>query len=180
MTSEQAEFLLKDRPEGDYLMRESTNYPGDFTLCLKSSVKVENYHIKMSPPSNNKNERLFNIDDESFFANLIELVEFYTHNDHLACMLVAPVCHALTKRRDTSDYQALLNTLWIDEAHVSIGKEIGVGEFGAVYKATYKGTDVAVKKIKERTTVDEFIKEAFVMSYVCTVLLLLVVCCSLF
>ena len=136
-------------------MRESTNYPGDFTLCLKSSVKVENYHIKMSPPSNNKNERLFNIDDESFFANLIELVEFYTHNDHLACMLVAPVCHALTKRRDTSDHQALLNTLWTDEAHVSIVNEIDVGEFGAVYKATNKSTDVAVKKIKERTTIDD-------------------------
>ncbi|RNA25886.1 tyrosine- kinase CSK-like, partial [Brachionus plicatilis] len=47
MTREQAEFLLKDLPEGSYLMRESTHYPGDFTLCLKSDLKIENYHIKL-------------------------------------------------------------------------------------------------------------------------------------
>ena len=34
----------------------------------------------------------------------------------------------------------------------------------AVYRGTYKNSDVAIKKIKDRNTVDEFIKEAFVMS----------------
>ena len=36
----------------------------------------------------------------------------------------------------------------------------------AVYKASHKNNDVAVKKIIDKTTVDEFLKEAFVMSLV--------------
>ena len=121
MTREQAEFLLKDLPEGSYLMRESTHYPGDFTLCLKSESKVENYHIKLL---NDK----FTIDDENMFKNLIELVDFYRKFDDLACKLTAPVNYR--KKEESSDYQALLNSLWIDESEIKMGKEIGIGEFG--------------------------------------------------
>ena len=84
MTREQAEFLLKDLPEGSYLMRESTHYPGDFTLCLKCDSKVENYHVKLV-------NKKFTIDDENMFTNLIELVEFFTKYDHLACVLTNPI-----------------------------------------------------------------------------------------
>lgn len=155
LTREQAEFLLKDLSEGHFLVRESTHYPGDYTLCLKSENKVENYHIKQI------NEK-YTIDDENMFKNLIELVEFYTKFDDLACKLKAPV--KFFKKKENSDYQELLNSLWIEESEVKIGKEIGTGEFGAVYKAVYKNSDVAVKKIIDKTTVDEFLKEAFVMS----------------
>lgn len=156
LTREQAEFLLKDLAEGYYLVRESTHYPGDYTLCLKSESKVENYHIKQM------NEK-FTIDDENMFRNLIELVEFYTKFDDLACKLKEPVKY-IKKKDSSSDYQELLNSLWIDESEIRTGKEIGNGEFGAVYKGVYKNSDVAVKKIIDKTTVDEFLKEAFVMS----------------
>ena len=96
------------------------------------------------------------------FKNLIELIEFYTKFDDLACKLKEPVKYL--KKKDHSDYQELLDSLWIEEQEVKIGKEIGNGEFGAVYKAVYKQNDVAVKKIIDKTTVDEFLKEAFVMS----------------
>jgi hypothetical protein len=139
-------------------MRESTHYPGDFTLCLKSDNKIENYHIKQQA-------RKFTIDDEHLFGNLIELIEFYSKHDHLACVLSNPIRY-LKKRETSSDYQTLLNSLWIDEAAVRVGKEIGVGEFGAVYRGTYAAIDVAIKKIKDHATADEFLKEAFVMSYV--------------
>lgn len=129
MTREQAEFLLKDLPEGSYLMRESTHYPGDFTLCLKSDLKIENYHIKLL-------NKKFTIDDEHCFNNLIELVEFYTKNDHLACLLKHPF--KFTKKKEASDYQALLNPLWINETDVKLGREIGIGEFGGRNKEFFK------------------------------------------
>lgn len=33
-------------PDGTYLVRESTNYPGDYTLCVYSQGIVDHYHIK--------------------------------------------------------------------------------------------------------------------------------------
>lgn len=110
-------------PEGAYLVRESTHYPGDFTLCLKSDNKVENYHIKLL-------NKKFTIDDEHLFHNLIELIEFYARNDHLACILRTPVKVVKKKESTSSDYQTLLNSLWIEESAVKLGKEIGIGEFG--------------------------------------------------
>ena len=121
LTREQAEFLLKDALEGSYIMRESTHYPGDYTLCLKSEVKVENYHIKQS---NNR----FTIDEENMFNNLIELVDFYTKFDDLACKLKCPVIYKI--KEESSDYQTLLDNLWIDNKDIKMGREIGIGEFG--------------------------------------------------
>lgn len=128
ITREQAEFVLKDLPEGSYLMRESTHYPGDFTLCLKSESKVENYHIKII------NDHKFTIDDENFFLNLIELVQFYTKYEDLACKLKEPV--KLTKKKESSDYESLISCLMISDADVTLGKEIGIGEFGGQWWST--------------------------------------------
>jgi hypothetical protein len=124
ITREQAEFLLKDMSEGSYLMRESTHFPGDYTLCLKSDTKIENYHVKII------NQDKFTIDDENFFANLIELVQFYTKFDDLACKLSNPI--KTIKKKESSDYESLLSCLMIDESLISLGKEIGIGEFGGL------------------------------------------------
>ena len=55
------------------------------------------------------------------FKNLIELIEFYTKFDDLACKLKEPVKYL--KKKDHSDYQELLDSLWIEEQEVKIGKE---------------------------------------------------------
>ena len=34
------------------------------------------------------------------------------------------------KKKESSDYQTLLNCLWIDEGDIKVGREIGIGEFG--------------------------------------------------
>ena len=103
-------------------MRESTHYPGDFTLCLKSDSKVENYHIK-------RKDHKYTIDEENHFRNLIELVEFYSEYDDLACRLKEPIM--VTKKKDDLS-EDLLSSLWIEESEITIGKEIGVGEFGGL------------------------------------------------
>lgn len=35
--------LLRGRSDGTFLIRNSTNYPGDFTLCVACKGKVEHY-----------------------------------------------------------------------------------------------------------------------------------------
>jgi len=57
--------------DGMFLVRESANYPGDYTLCVAFENKVEHYHISI------KNNRL-TVDDESFFDNMVKLVEVIT------------------------------------------------------------------------------------------------------
>ena len=49
-------------------MRESTNFPGDYTLCVCYQGKVEHYRVIF------KDNRV-TIDEEEFFENLTKLVE---------------------------------------------------------------------------------------------------------
>lgn len=68
ITREQAERLLYPPETGLFLVRESTNYPGDYTLCVSSEGKVEHYRIIYH------NGKL-TIDEEGYFENLMQLVE---------------------------------------------------------------------------------------------------------
>jgi c-src tyrosine kinase len=54
--------------DGLFLVRESTNYPGDYTLCVCKDGKVEHYHVIY------KDNKL-TIDDEEYFENLVKMVE---------------------------------------------------------------------------------------------------------
>lgn len=49
-------------------MRESTNFPGDYTLCVCFNEKVEHYRIKYA-------ENKLTIDDDEYFDHLGQLVE---------------------------------------------------------------------------------------------------------
>ncbi len=68
ITREQAERLLYPPETGLFLARESTNYPGDYTLCVSCDAKVEHYRIIYH------NGKL-SIDEEEYFDNLMQLVE---------------------------------------------------------------------------------------------------------
>ena len=68
ISRDQAEGLLQPRDDGLFLVRESTNFPGDYTLCVCYQGKVEHYRVIY------KDNKL-TIDEEEFFSNLAELVE---------------------------------------------------------------------------------------------------------
>lgn len=68
-----------------FLVRESTNYPGDYTLCVCYQNKVEHYRVKY-------HEGSLTIDDEEFFENLEKLIEHYKNDaDGLCTRLVKPL-----------------------------------------------------------------------------------------
>ncbi|KAI8434177.1 hypothetical protein MSG28_012293 [Choristoneura fumiferana] len=57
ISRERAEALLSSSPDGVFLVRESTNFPGDHTLCVRFRGRVEHYReIKLAiwEPINNK------------------------------------------------------------------------------------------------------------------------------
>lgn len=70
ITRDQAERLLYPPETGLFLVRESTNFPGDYTLCVSCDGKVEHYRIIYH------NGKL-TIDEEEYFENLMQLVEVW-------------------------------------------------------------------------------------------------------
>ena len=70
ITRQKAEELLSLRKDGLFLVRESTNYPGDYTMCVCFNGEVEHYRIIYK-------DNKVTIDEEEFFENLTKLVEVW-------------------------------------------------------------------------------------------------------
>lgn len=68
ITRDEAEALLQPREDGLFLVRESTNFPGDYTLCVCYKNKVEHYRVIYK-------ENKLTIDEEEYFENLSRLVK---------------------------------------------------------------------------------------------------------
>ncbi|EJW73169.1 hypothetical protein WUBG_15921, partial [Wuchereria bancrofti] len=43
ITREHTEKILSGQADGTFLVRDSTNFPGDYTLCMAFNGKVEHY-----------------------------------------------------------------------------------------------------------------------------------------
>ncbi|CAG9566181.1 unnamed protein product [Danaus chrysippus] len=76
ISRERAEALLSGSPDGVFLVRESTNFPGDHTLCVRFRGRVEHYRVKWATAPDSQNQRL-TIDDEEFFDNMTNLIQHY-------------------------------------------------------------------------------------------------------
>ena len=68
ISRDDVEKLMNPPEDGLFLVRESANYPGDYTLCVAFEGKVEHYHISI------KDNRL-TVDEETYFGNMITLVD---------------------------------------------------------------------------------------------------------
>ncbi|CAL4060834.1 unnamed protein product, partial [Meganyctiphanes norvegica] len=85
LSRDEAEKLLKPREDGLFLVRESSNFTGDYTLCVCYQRKVEHYRVI------SKDGKL-TIDEEEFFYHLTDLVEHYENDsDGLCTQLMRPV-----------------------------------------------------------------------------------------
>uniref|UniRef100_A0A3Q3DPS4 Tyrosine-protein kinase n=1 Tax=Hippocampus comes TaxID=109280 RepID=A0A3Q3DPS4_HIPCM len=145
ITREQAERLLYPPETGLFLVRESTNYPGDYTLCVSCDGKVEHYRIIYH------NGKL-TIDEEEYFDNLMQLVEV---TDQL--MLCSWRIFLLMSGVPAGGWA-------LNRKELKLLQTIGKGEFGDVMVGDYRGTKVAVKCIKNDATAQAFIAEASVMT----------------
>ena len=68
ISRDDVEKLMAPYEDGLFLVRESANYPGDYTLCVAFEGKVEHYHISIK-------DNQLTVDDETFFSNMVQLVE---------------------------------------------------------------------------------------------------------
>uniref|UniRef100_A0A673LX59 Tyrosine-protein kinase n=1 Tax=Sinocyclocheilus rhinocerous TaxID=307959 RepID=A0A673LX59_9TELE len=110
ITREQAERLLYPPETGLFLARESTNYPGDYTLCVSCDGKVEHYRIIYHSGK-------LSIDEEEYFDNLMQLVEVCVSESGFISMFVSTGGWALSRK------------------DLKLIQTIGSGEFGGAFLA---------------------------------------------
>ena len=155
-----AETLLLRKPiDGLFLVRESTNYPGDFALCVCYQRKVEHYRVMY------RDDKL-TVDEESMFTNLTQLVEHYLRGaDGLICRLNKPLKKEGTLAVSV-DAESFKKSGWhIPRKALDLIKVVGHGEFGDVWEGKFNQRRVAVKSLKEEgRTAQTFLTEASVMT----------------
>ncbi|CAG9816838.1 unnamed protein product [Phaedon cochleariae] len=157
ISREDAENLLRPRSDGLFLIRESTNFPGDYTLCVCFQSKVEHYRIK-------SNSGRLTIDDEEFFDNLDDLIEHYKNDaDGLCTKLEKP----LPKENDSLFSNVSKPTVKegdelfvIPEQELMIRESIGKGEFCEVMLGKWKNNKVAVKVLKDSSEAEAILMKS--------------------
>eukprot|EP00040_Diaphanoeca_grandis_P030782 m.182709 g.182709 ORF g.182709 m.182709 type:complete len:482 (-) comp32130_c1_seq1:69-1514(-) len=162
ITREQAEDLLHPRENGLYMIRESTNHPGCYTLCVCAPNDLVDHYLVQS-----KDGRL-TIDEEEFFDNLDDMIAHY-HNDAdgLSTKLVKPLKKANGEEFKIDASKFTVGGWEIPARHLSRETRLGSGQFGDVYEGTYKGEKVAIKTLKDQekeADTQEFLAEADVMT----------------
>uniref|UniRef100_T1JDP9 Tyrosine-protein kinase n=1 Tax=Strigamia maritima TaxID=126957 RepID=T1JDP9_STRMM len=156
---ELAEELLHPRQDGLFLVRESTNYPGDYTLCVCFNQKVEHYRVIY------KDNKL-TIDEEEFFENLTQLVEHYEKDADGLCTQLKRSVPKKGSLDFSVDSKAFEMAGWvINKSDLKLGEVIGKGEFGDVVLGNLRGQKVAVKTLKDSSkAAQQFLAEASVMT----------------
>lgn len=155
---EEAESLLQPREDGLFLVRESTNFPGDYTLCVCFNNKVEHYRVIFK-------DNKVTIDEEEYFDKLSELVEHYHKDaDGLCTRLRMSV-----PKRGGLEFSAFEKAGWAmpveDLDFGEVREVLGRGEFGDVRLAYYRGQKVAVKILKDSSkAAQNFLAEASLMT----------------
>lgn len=160
ITREESEQMLTPMQNGLFLVRESTHYPGDYTLSICSNVAIEHYRIQKCAI-----RKQVTIDEESYFDNLAELIAHYEiDDDGLVARCLKPV-------KKKGNIEVVVNQKdfaqggWqIREQDLLFEEMIGKGEFSEVHKAQYFGREVAVKIVKETGMMQMFLAEASVMT----------------
>ncbi|XP_034944024.1 tyrosine-protein kinase CSK [Chelonus insularis] len=159
ISRETAERLLRPREDGLFLVRESTNFPGDYTLCVCFQGRVQHYRVKY------KNNQL-TIDDEVFFENLALLVEHYELDADGLCTQLTKSLPKQGKQDFCVDPKAFVEAGWVIQTHeLELRECIGKGEFGDVLLGVYRGERVAVKMLKDNSeAAQRFLAEASLMT----------------
>eukprot|EP00054_Salpingoeca_dolichothecata_P008781 m.49809 g.49809 ORF g.49809 m.49809 type:complete len:663 (+) comp17953_c0_seq1:32-2020(+) len=153
--SEAAVMLRNANQEGCFLVRESESVPGEYSLSVSHGDSLRHYRVKHA-------EDTYFINERHKFRTISELVEYHMHNSG---GLVTRLRKSL-KDLNAPVTAGLGHDKWeIDPNEISMGKELGSGQFGVVKQGLYKnGIKVAVKMMKSGAmSEDDFIAEAQVM-----------------
>jgi predicted Ser/Thr protein kinase len=165
ITRKDAERLLKlpQSPVGAFLIRESETEPGAYVLSVHDKDHQRGDCVKHYKIRKLDNGGCY-ITSKSVFSNHAELIRHYQVKEEGLCRKLTSPCPK--PKPVMQDLSVETKDLWeIPRETLELQTLLGSGQFGEVYKGTWKGsTDVAVKTLKQGSmSVAHFLQEAQIM-----------------
>ena len=143
ITRAAAEVALSSGINGSFLIRGSESKPGQYSISLRYNGRMYHYRISQDTVS----EEYFVMQDIKF-RTLSELVRHHSQqSDGLICTLHYP---APNPKKPVIFGFSQQDEWEIERADIDMGQKLGGGQYGEVYKGTYKknGQSVAVKTFR--------------------------------
>lgn len=156
-------LLHLSNPRGTFLIRNSEQTTGAYSLSMKDYDSQKGDHIKHYKIKCLDNGGFF-VTTRHTFSSLQELVSFYSESSNGLCYKLTMACpkpkpHMWDLSPETRDR-------WeIDPSEITFIKKLGSGNFGDVSYGKWRGnTEVAIKSLKAGTMSPQaFLQEAAIM-----------------
>ncbi|XP_010864158.1 tyrosine-protein kinase ITK/TSK isoform X1 [Esox lucius] len=154
------ELLMTENKEGAFMVRDS-RHPGVYTVSvftkapgsnMEKNPRVKHYQIRESETS------MFYLAEKYLFNTIPELIQYHQHN---AAGLITRLRHPVSLDKESSQNHAELSDgQWeVDPLELTLGEEVGSGQFGLVLQGQWRGHRVAVKMVREGAMSEEDFKE---------------------
>ena len=138
ITRAEAELCLGSGINGSFLIRESENNPGQFSVSLHCDGQVIHYRILSDPVTNQ-----YYIYPGSKFDTLAELVKHHSKSpDGMRTTLRYPAPNS--RKPPVYGTSHDFDEWEFDQSNLEMGQKLGGGQYGEVYKAVIKGRGVTV------------------------------------
>uniref|UniRef100_A0A3P8ZLK1 non-specific protein-tyrosine kinase n=1 Tax=Esox lucius TaxID=8010 RepID=A0A3P8ZLK1_ESOLU len=122
------------------------------SMCHTVNPRVKHYQIRESETS------MFYLAEKYLFNTIPELIQYHQHN---AAGLITRLRHPVSLDKESSQNHAELSDgQWeVDPLELTLGEEVGSGQFGLVLQGQWRGHRVAVKMVREGAMSEEDFKE---------------------
>ncbi|XP_017275166.1 tyrosine-protein kinase ITK/TSK [Kryptolebias marmoratus] len=160
--AEAEELLMKEGKEGAFMVRDSRQ-AGVYTVSVftkapgsngEKNPRVKHYQIRQSETE----QRDFYLAEKYLFGTIPELIHYHQHN---AAGLITRLRHPVSLGRQC--FQEVADPSkdqWeIAREELTLGQEVGSGQFGLVLEGVWREQKVAVKMVREDCMSDEEFKE---------------------
>ncbi|XP_075959569.1 tyrosine-protein kinase ITK/TSK isoform X1 [Anarhichas minor] len=156
------DLLMKQGKEGAFMVRDSRQ-AGVYTVSVftkapgsngEKNPRVKHYQIKLTETG----EARFYLAEKYLFSTIPELIHYHQHN---AAGLITRLRHPVSQDGGCSqDIADPAEDQWeVDPEELTLGQELGCGQFGLVLEGRWRDRKVAVKMIREECMSDEEFKE---------------------
>ncbi|KAM7000292.1 tyrosine-protein kinase ITK/TSK [Tautogolabrus adspersus] len=156
------DLLMKEGKEGAFMVRDSRQ-AGVYTVSVftkapgsngEKNPRVKHYQIRQVETG----EATYYLAEKYLFSTIPELIHYHQHN---AAGLITRLRHPVSQEGGCSqDIADTSKDQWeVDPEELTLGQELGSGQFGLVLEGRWRERKVAVKMIREECMSDEEFKE---------------------